>query len=411
MLLRTLIAGGIALYVVFLALTFIPSAQARAEAAAYFTEAEIATGLQHAFERRLLYWAASTVELALLCGLALTGASRRLADRLLAWTGGRPLAAVLGLGAVYFVAHTILQFPFALGRHYHTRAWGMTSRPVSDWFRDYVVALALTAGIGAILLAALYAMLRLVPRWWWALAALAAGLFGVVFAFLLPVVIAPLFNTFTPLTGTEWAAQEPRLRALVNAADVPVRDILVMDASRQSTHANAYFTGFGPTRSVVLYDNLLRKHPPAEVESILAHELGHWTHHHILQGLLLGTAAAFAGFWLLDRALREAVGRGPWHLTSLSDPAGLPLVLLLAALGSLAVLPAETAVSRHFETQADRAALELAGQPVAFIEAEKRLARENLGNVAPAPWSVWIFATHPPTVARIRMAEAYREGE
>ena len=176
---------------------------------------------------------------------------------------------------------------------------------------------------------------------------------------------------------------------------------------RQTNHTNAYFTGFGSTRRIVLYDNLLKKHTPAEIESILAHEIGHWRHDHIVKGLLLGTAAALLGFFLLHCVLHWAVGRAPWHLQSIADPAGLPLVLLLISLGSWAAMPVGNAVSRHFERQADQVSLDLARQPAAFIECERKLARDNLGNVAPSPWNVWLFSTHPPTVERIHMAEEW----
>src|SRR5205814_7001334 len=141
----------------------------------------------------------------------------------------------------------------------------------------------------------------------------AAGvLVGFVYAFLLPEVINPLFNTFTPLRD-EYLLR--RVRALAARAGVPVQTVLVMDASRQGEHTNAYFTGFGPTRRIVLYDTLLKKHTPAEIESILGHELGHWTHQHILKGILLGVLASAAGLFLLERLLRRLQGRAPWRLT------------------------------------------------------------------------------------------------
>jgi STE24 endopeptidase len=187
-----------------------------------------------------------------------------------------------------------------------------------------------------------------------------------------------------------------------------VQDVLVMDASRQGEHTNAYFTGFGPTRRIVLYDTLLKKHSPDEVASILAHELGHWTHHHIVKGICLGMLGTLVGLLLLDRLLRRFMSRAPWRLSSLADPAGLPLILLLAYLGSWLARPAENAVSRYFERQADATSLELAGRPQVFISAEKKLAQDNVGNVAPSPWNIWLFATHPSALERIGMAEDWR---
>jgi STE24 endopeptidase len=186
---------------------------------------------------------------------------------------------------------------------------------------------------------------------------------------------------------------------------VPVDELLVMDASRQGRHTNAYFSGFGPTRRIVLYDTLLATHTPDEVLSVLGHEIGHWRADHIAKGIALGTLGALVGFLALDLLLRRAASAG-W-LSNPADPAGLPMILLLSYLGSWLAMPVGNAVSRRFEREADAAALELAGRPEVFIEAEKRLARTNLANVAPTPLSVWLFASHPPVLDRIAMAEAW----
>src|SRR5262249_47258317 len=158
-----------------------------------------------------------------------------------------------------------------------------------------------------------------------------------------------------------------------------------------SNHTNAYFAGFGPTRRIVIYDTLLKNHSDAEIESILAHELGHWLHDDIVKGILLGTLGLLLGCFLLDRVLRLALGRAPWHLRSIADPAGLPLILLLMCLGSWVAMPVGNAVSRYSERQADQVSLEMAGQPEAFKTTEKKMAIDNKSNVAPTPWNVWLF--------------------
>jgi STE24 endopeptidase len=220
--------------------------------------------------------------------------------------------------------------------------------------------------------------------------------------------------------------------------------VLVMDASSQGRHTNAYFTGFGSSRRVVLYDTLLKSHSgmhpetaastvgllanPAgggawlaaspvvaarkqgddEIESVVAHELGHWRYNHIVKGIALASAAGLLGFWLLSRVLLWAVRRRPFCLTSPSDPAGLPLLLLLLTLGMWLAMPIQNAISRMFERQADMTALELARKPDAFIAAEERLARDNLSNLAPTPFNVWMFSSHPPPVERIKTAEEWK---
>jgi len=147
-----------------------------------------------------------------------------------------------------------------------------------------------------------------------------------------------------------------------------------------------------------------------ELETILAHEMGHWRHHHIVKGIALASLAGFLGMFLLARVLQWAVDRKPFCLTGPTDPAGLPLILLMFMLANWLTMPVQTGISRYFERQADEASLELASKPAAFIEAEIRLARDNLSNVAPAPFNVWMFSTHPPPVERIKMAEEWQQG-
>ncbi len=299
--------------------------------------------------------------------------------------------------------------PFGIARLYHARYWGMSNLGFLDWLRDRYLAVGINLVGETVAVVGFYALLILLPRVWWLIAPVGLSGLAVGYAFLAPIWIDPLFNTFTPLEQTEWKDHQPRVRALIDKAKVPVQEILVMNASRQSNHSNAYFTGFGSTRRIVLYDTLLKNHTEAEIESILAHELGHWRQDHIVKGIVLGTLAALLGFFVLDRCLRAAMGRGPWNLQSIADPAGLPLVLLLMNLGGWVAMPIGNAVSRYFERQADHASLELAGQTEAFIAAELKLAKVNKSNVAPAPWNVWLFSSHPPTVERIRMAREWKQ--
>lgn len=433
--LRSALVAVLIAFAVLCVITFLPAPASEYERAArYFTQAEIETGERFAFERRLLTWASVFVELGLLIALVATGASRRLADRFSRWTGwsaspvntdenesgwrrlmrwtsslSRWLATLALMAAVYFALHELLQLPWSVAHFYQNGAWGMTKRPFIEWLGEHFLALGVTIVIEAGVGLGLYMLFRVFPRTWYIWGTLGATGLAFAFAWLQPVVIAPLFNTFTPLSETPWADLEKPIRYLTDKAGISVDQVYVADASRQGNHTNAYFTGMGATQSIVLYDTLLEKHPPAEVESILAHEIGHWVHRHIINGILLGALAALVGLIVLDRIMRWFIGRPPLYLTGLTDSAGLPLVLLLGYLGSWVAMPLENLVSRHFERQADTMSLTLAGMPDVFIEAEKRLARENKSNVVPAPWNVWLFSTHPPAIARIEMAEHWKK--
>lgn len=433
-LLKTALAIIVVVFVLlFVLTTFVPAPAAEyAQARQFFSADDIARGETYAFGRKLFMWAGAALELGLLLAFVATGTARRLADvyggwlglgasasaadgsrwqRMRAWTGSllRWLAVLLLIGATYAILHELLQFPVSVGRFYYSRAWGMTDRPLGDWLREYALSVSvglvgeLIAGVG------LYLLLRWFPRTWYLLGGLGGMAMAFAIAYLMPIVIAPLFNTFTPLADTRWYTLEPSIRRLAHEAGISVSDIYVMDASRQGFHTNAYFSGLGSTQSIVLYDTLLKNHTPDEVKSILAHEIGHWKHQHIVQGILLGSIAALVGLIVLDRILRWFRERPPVCLRSLADPAGLPLVLLLGYLGSWIALPLENAVSRHFERQADMTSLQLAGMPDVFIRAEEKLARDNLSNVAPAPWNVWLFSTHPTALQRIEMARQWQQ--
>jgi STE24 endopeptidase len=408
---KTLVSTIAALFfLMFVLTTFVPYPGARATALhTGFTEDQINTGLQYTFERRFFQWTADALELGLLYVLAMTRLARRWADRLLDWTSQRRIVAALGMGLTYVALHEILHLPIGIARLYHAQYWGMSNLDLAGWLHDHALYFGINLVCEAIVLVGFYALLIWIPRIWWLIAPFGAGALTVTYVWLAPILINPLFNDFTPLSKTEWSNQQSRVQALIDKAGVPVKEILVMNASRQSNHTNAYFTGFGPTRRIVIYDTLLKNHSDAEIESILAHELGHWLHDHIVKGMLLGTLALLFGCFLLDRLLRFAVGRAPWHLQSIADPAGLPLILLAMYLGHWIALPVGNAVSRHFERQADQVSLELAGQPKAFIAGEEKLAITNKSNIAPTPWNVWLFSSHPPTVERIRMAKEWEQ--
>jgi len=406
---RLILAGLFLFTGLFVATTFADSESARVQAETFFTAEQIEVGLHYAFQRRLLMWAGIFLDLGFLALLIATPLTRRITDRCERLVGGRWLPALFVVGILFFAAQALLHFPLSFARFRQSQAWGMTSRDLPQWLADYAKSLAVGAVEAAILLVCFYSLMRWFPRRWWLAATALGAVLAAAYAMLLPVVIEPIFNDFAPLSQTSWAHLEPMVRELVDRAGVPVEEVLVVDASRQTNHSNAYFTGFGATRRIVLYDTLLKGHSPDEIASIVGHELGHWRENHIYKGIALALGGAMIGFFVLSRILLWALGRGALALRCPSDPAGLPLVALLIVLGSWIVAPVENAIARSFERQADQAALELAHQPEAFIEAERKLAINNKSNVAPNPFSIWLFASHPSPVERILMAKTWVE--
>jgi STE24 endopeptidase len=381
------------------------SPQRERDAQRHFSADQIARGRRLSLERRALFWGGTLLELGLLLWLALSGMAPRLGALADGWTGHRWMLSVLCVGAICFLAQEALGFPLRLSSGLCLqRAWGLTNRSFASWMGDYAKGLGVSAVIGTVLLVLLFLALRVLPRTWWLAATAGSVVLGVFFAFVFPVLVAPLFNRIVPLAQTSHAALLPRIETMAREAGLPVRDVLVMDASRQGRHTNAYFAGFGPTRRIVLYDTLLDSHPPDEVLSILAHEMGHWRHHHIAKGIALGTAGALVAFFVLSRLLMWAAALGIAGFWQPHEPAAIPLILLLAFVGSFLVMPIQNWVSRAFERQADQAALELGGSPEIFAEAEKRLVRNNISDPAPSDLSVFLFATHPTPVDRVETA-------
>jgi STE24 endopeptidase len=268
------------------------------------------------------------------------------------------------------------------------RRWGFSTQSLSGWLADRAKGTAVNATLTALALLALVALGRAFPGWWVVPAAAAFAAAVLFLSFVAPVVLEPLFNRFAPLEDDRLAGD---LRSLAERAGVPVRDVLVQDASRRTTKANAYVSGLGSTRRVVVADTLLGQATELEVRVVVAHELGHRRYRHVLAGTLLGMAGAAAATFVL------------WALlgTTVADPSRVPLVLLVGVACTLAAAPALGAISRRWERSADRFALQLTGDAAAYRDAFLRLARANLGDLDP-PRLVYLFLfTHPTASERI----------
>jgi STE24 endopeptidase len=314
--------------------------------------------------------------------------------------GGRVAQVLLGTVALTVLGR-LVTLPVSAYAETVRHRYGLSTRSWGLWLRDVTVATAISAAITALALLSFLWLVRRAPRSWWAWSAAVAAGFVVVGAFLYPVVIEPAFNSFEPLPAGELRTD---LLALAEKSGVPVQDVLVSDASRRTTALNAYVSGFGSTRRIVLYDTVLKELPDEEIESIVAHELGHVVNGDVLTGTLTGAlgAAGSVAFvaWLLSSTalLRRAGAQGP------GDPRVVPLVLFLVAVGTLVSTPAHNLVSRHVEARADLHALDLTEDPEAFVDMQHRLVTYNLGDPdPPAAWQ-WFFGSHPTAAQRMAFA-------
>jgi STE24 endopeptidase len=261
--------------------------------------------------------------------------------------------------------------------------------------------------IGLPLLAGLYWLLRVTGDLWWLWAAAGYVVFVVVVSNLAPVIIMPLFNRYVPL-GAEHADLEARLRRLANAAGTRVKGVYRFDMSRRTTAANAALTGIGNTRRIILADTLLTQFDPDEVETVIAHELGHHVHRDIPTGIAVSAVITLAGLGVAALALDW--GTRVLGLDGPADVAAMPLLMLSLGAFGLLTLPLNNAYSRWREVRADAYALGATGKPDAFASAMTRLANQNLADADPERWVVWLLYSHPPIRERVAHATAWRAG-
>jgi Zn-dependent protease with chaperone function len=285
--------------------------------------------------------------------------------------------------------------------------FGQSTQSLKDWVMDQAKGLAIGAPIGLILLELLYLALRLVGDLWWLWAAGGLLVFSVLLSNLAPILIMPLFNKFVPL-GDEHKDLADRLMKLAGQAHTKVKGVFKFDLSRRTKSANAALTGIGNTRRIVLGDTLINEFTPDEIETVLAHELGHQVHRDIPFLIAFGTGMTLAGLYLASLAMHWAVAY--FGFGGVEDAAAFPaLVFILGAYGFI-TSPLENAVSRWREHMADEYALQATGKNEAFATAFIRLANQNLGEVDPEKWVVFLFYSHPPLGERIELARNWKPG-
>jgi STE24 endopeptidase len=322
----------------------------------------------------------------------------------LQWVWLGPWHLVAGLGwagaaaayaALVTVIGLLVRAPIAYWRgHLQERRWGFSTQDARGWLIELVkgeaIGLVLVAGFWT----GLVGLARWLPSAWPIAAAAAVALAFAVIAFVAPVVLEPVFNHFGALADEALAGE---LRALADRAGVPVRDVLVADASRRTTKVNAYVSGLGKTRRVVLYDTLLEAADEGELKLVVAHELGHRRERHIVKITAGGMAAAALWIVLLWALLGSRI----------ASPRELPLVLLISTGLRLAAAAPIAAVFRRWERVADRFSLELTQDLPSFERTHLQLARKNLGDLAPPRLAYLLLFTHPTAPERLEFGRAW----
>jgi STE24 endopeptidase len=323
-------------------------------------------------------------------------------DWLFAATGGPWWARTIELAALVAGVGALVRLPLSMWRGWvYERRWGFSTQTLRGWLWDRVKGLLVGVALSGLAFVALVGSARAWPGWWPAVAAPGAALLTLVLSLIAPIVFERLFNRFWPLPDASLASE---LRGLSERAGVPVRTMLVTDASRRTRKHNAYVSGLGPTRRLVVFDTLLEEAPRGELRGVVAHELGHRRYRHVAAGTLLGMAGAAAAVLVLwgllswDGLVSAAGASGP------GDPRVVPLVVFVLWLLELGALPFETWLSRRWERTADRFALELTGDGEALEQMHRRLALANLADLDPPPLLYKLLFTHPTPPERVAAA-------
>jgi STE24 endopeptidase len=327
------------------------------------------------------------------------------------WAASLPAARVfqgLIMLAIPVAIEYLAGIPFDLATQFGVeKRFGFSTITVRTWLRDQITSLLLMGVLGVILGGGLLLLIDRIGHWWWAPAWGLLALFQLLMTFIAPVLIMPLFNKFEPLEDEELRQE---ILELADKAHFPLEGVYQVDASRRSTHSNAYFTGLGKTRRIALFDTLIEQHSHQEILAVLAHEIGHWVKHHVIWtmvGSILGSGAALYLAALLLRVpwVYQAIGAGDLYTqlgpTGAVVAIGLYVIGILASPLGLIISPLTSWLSRRNEYQADAYSLQLYPHPTALEDALIGLSEKNLSNLFPHPLVVIFGYSHPPLVQRV----------
>jgi STE24 endopeptidase len=368
-----------------------------------FTPEQIARAEEYSSVRRWLGWASYFVSLVVAAALGFTPVGARLIRRLSAgwrWWLTVPVAVL-----VLMAIGRVVTLSFSIAIRQRNLDYGLTEQAWAAWGVDYAKSLIVGWVLTSLVVIVAVGAARWSPRYWFAWGGgLAAGLV-VAGSFLYPVVVEPVFNQFTPMSDGELRTS---VLKLADEQGVKVDDVLVADASRRTTTLNAYVSGFGGTRRVVVYDNLVNEMPADQASVVIAHELAHAKHNDVVVGTALGAVGAVIGVALLALALGSSILRDRAGVRGAGDPASVPLLLALAAVAGFLVSPIQSTISRAVEFRADREALAATAEVDTFVDMQRRLAIASLSDPTPPVWSQFWFGSHPTVLQRAGLPSSLR---
>ena len=318
------------------------------------------------------------------------------------WISGLQLTPELSAVLFFLLlsyGHTLINLPFGLYSTFSIeKKYGFNRQTLGLFVADTLKGLSLSTVLSGLLLWVAFWLVGRFPETWWLLTWLFFLVFSIFMMYLAPYVIEPLFNKFSPIKDEQL---EEGIRGLMTRAGMTVSKVFTMDASKRSTHSNAYFSGIGHVKRIVLYDTLLAGNSPDEVLAILAHEAGHWKKKHIVKRLVVMQGLALGGFYLFFLLVK---GDGLAELFGLAQPTIYAKLLLAGFVGSFVAFlfqPLMSYWSRVHEREADDFALGLTGNPQAMASALVKLGKDNLANLHPHPLYAGFYYSHPPLPQRV----------
>jgi STE24 endopeptidase len=352
-------------------------------------------------EKRWLGLAGMALYLVILLAFYVSGLSFKLAHLEIGGTFIFPfLLYVLALQATL----ALLSFPLNFYRSYiHEHKWNFSNHTVKSWLWEQVKAFWVGFVLFSLLLGLLLWIMDFSPQYWWLIAGLGMAVVSVLLATIFPVVVLPIFNKYIPIENKELTDS---LEEILSREGLKSSGFFKEDMSRQTKKENAFLAGLGKTRRVVLGDNLLKNMHIPEIQSIIAHEVGHYRHRHIWKNVAVGTAQQLIVFFLVSVIMKT--GFQAFLSSSRENLALLPVFLLLmGGISGFLFTPINQAISRHFERKADLYALSTIANPKDFMTAMSGLADRNLSNAYPQPWIKILYYSHPPVGERLEMAENF----
>ncbi len=363
----------------------------------YFSKQEIGLARDHARTERIVSAANFAASLVFLLWFVMGRAGKSLSAWCERFTGNYALSLILFF-LILWAAQRLIDLPFSLYDGYFLqKSWGFSTQSFASWRADYIKNAAMDivmTGIGMLLL---FFAMNSRPNTWHVAAWAFISVWLVLQSLIWPVLVEPMFNSFQP-------AKDPRLvtmvKELAGRAEIPVDQVLIMDASRRTTRANAYFTGVGKVKRIVLYDNLVNDYPEDEVEAVVAHEMAHWKQGHIIKGLAEGSIGVLVLLLILRMLIKADIpfnGHYPPYVWA--------YVTLFFLLASYISNPIYNYASRSMEAEADRISASLTGDAGSVIKLQTDLTVKNVSDMSPPPFIEWFSYSHPSGMHRIEAAE------